>query len=148
MKALRILSASILVAVSLAGFARAESPEVAVLLQLERDFTQAWVKGDAKWIAEHEAADLIMTGPDGVLSNKADDLASLKAGTSKVESMSVDDMRVLVLGDTAVVVGRLTTKGKYLGKDMSGVSRFTDTFVKRDGRWQVVASQNTRIDKK
>lgn len=148
MKALRVLSATILVAVSLAGFARAESPEVAVLLQLERDFAQAWVKGDAKWIAEHEADEMIITGPDGVLSNKPEDLGSLKAGDSKVESMSVDDMRVLVLGDTAVVVGRLTSKGKYLGKDVSGVSRFTDTFVKRDGRWQVVASQNTRIPKK
>jgi hypothetical protein len=36
-------------------------------------------------------------------------------------------------------------KGTYKGQDLSGNCRFTDTWVKRNGKWQVVASQYTKV---
>ena len=63
----------------------------------------------------------------------------------KVESYSLDDMTVRVFGDTAVVAGRWAGKLTIDGKDASGAFRYTDTFVKRLGRWRAVASQNTRM---
>jgi len=46
------------------------------------------------------------------------------------------------------VTGRFTQKGTYKGKDISGTGRFTDTFVKRNGKWRCVATQGTMISQK
>ena len=145
MTTIRVLSAFALTMGCLLSAARADGPEEAALLNIERGFALAWTNADVAFIGEHEADEFVFTNSDGALSAKADDLASLKSGSTRLESQSVDDMRAIVFGDSAVVVGRLTSKGTYLGKDLSGVYRFTDTFVKRDGRWQVVASQANRV---
>lgn len=63
----------------------------------------------------------------------------------KVEFYSLDDMNVRVFGDAAVVAGRWAGKLTIDGRDASGAFRYTDTFVKRLGRWRVVASQETRM---
>ena len=63
----------------------------------------------------------------------------------KVESYSLDDMTVRVFGETGVVAGRWDGKLTIEGKDANGAFRYTDTFVKRLGRWRAVASQNTRM---
>src|SRR6266567_3758181 len=63
----------------------------------------------------------------------------------KVASYSLDDMTVRVFGDAAVVAGRWAGKLTIDGKDASGAFRYTDTFVKRLGRWRAVASQETRM---
>jgi ketosteroid isomerase-like protein len=119
--------------------------EQEALMQRERDNAQAWLKKDAKAVAAWDADDYIYTSFDGSVSDKAADLATLKAGTSNFTTVDVDDMKAMVFRDTGVVVGRYTMKGTYAGTDMSGVFRFTDTYVKRDGRWQCVASQITRV---
>ena len=55
-------------------------------------------------------------------------------------------MRVRLLGDnTAVVTGRTAAVGSYKGKPAAVSLRFTDAFVKRDGRWQAVASLGSLI---
>jgi len=63
-------------------------------------------------------------------------------------SFAWTDMKVHVYGDTAIVTGLNTTKGTFKGKDTSGAYRFTDVFVKRDGRWQVVATRASLVAKK
>lgn len=62
-----------------------------------------------------------------------------------VESYISDEITIRIFGDTAVVAGRWTGKMSIDGKDASGAFRYTDTFVRRVGRWRAVASQNTRI---
>ena len=116
------------------------------LQQLEKDWAQAFVKFDAASVERIEASDFVSTAPDGKVGDKAQDLKDLKTGNFKAESMDVDDMKVHVYGTTAVVTGRTTIKnGKYGGQDISGQYRFTDTWVKNNGKWQVVASQGTMI---
>jgi len=52
-------------------------------------------------------------------------------------------MNVRIYGETAVITGRSPIKVK--GQDVSGEYRFTHVWIKRSDRWQVVASQVTRI---
>lgn len=89
----------------------------------------------------------IFTDDEGHVINKTQ---YIEAATQaiKVDSYIVDDMTVRVFGDTAVVVGRWTGKMTMDGKEAGGVFRFTDTFVRRLGRWRVVASQDTRVSQK
>jgi FKBP-type peptidyl-prolyl isomerase-like protein/uncharacterized protein DUF4440 len=67
------------------------------------------------------------------------------ASSAKIESISLEDVTVRIFGDTGVVAGRLTPRLTILGKDASGSFQFTDTFIRRNGRWRAVASQNTRV---
>ena len=63
-----------------------------------------------------------------------------------MESCVDSDVKVRLYGDTAVVTGLGTRSGTRSGvafKDRK--VRWTDTFVKRDGRWQCVASQGTIV---
>jgi len=56
-------------------------------------------------------------------------------------------MKVRVFGDTAVVTGSDDEKSSYKSKDTSGHYLWSDVFVKREGRWQAVASQGTLMAK-
>jgi ketosteroid isomerase-like protein len=113
--------------------------------KLEQDWSQATIKSGAAAVDQYEADDILDTDPGGRLSDKAQDKKDLSSGDLKFESMELSDMTVHVYGNTAVVNGTNTLKGTYKGQDISGKYRFTDTWVKRNGKWQVVASQGTKI---
>ena len=123
----------------------APTKEQETLMQSERDWAQAWSKKDPKAL-DFETDEYTYTDYDGTVTSRADDAKLLKSPTFAL-TYSVDDMKARVLGDTGVVIGRQTQKGTNDGRDIGGVFRFTDTWVKRDGRWQCVASQITRIEK-
>lgn len=115
------------------------------VMQLERDWAKALVAGDTATIERITASDWVMTDPGGNRTARAESLAEMRSGALKFESMTPLDMEVRVYGDTAIVNGRSRDKLTYKGQDMSGEYRFTDVFVKRDGRWQAVSSAVTRV---
>ena len=59
--------------------------------------------------------------------------------------MELSEIKVHVYGNAAVAVGTNTLRGTYKGQDISGKYRFTDTWVNRNGKWQVVASEYTKV---
>jgi ketosteroid isomerase-like protein len=79
----------------------------------------------------------------GLIADKAAVLASIPNIT--IESFSVSEISARVFGDTAIMTLRLEAKGSYQGNDMSGDYRETIVWVKREGRWRMVASQSTRL---
>jgi ketosteroid isomerase-like protein len=115
------------------------------LMQTEQELVDAIMKGDAAPFERAIADNFTFTAPDGSMQNKTQFIADLKSGTLKMESTKNDDMKVQVYGDTAIVTYRSTDKGKYKDFDISGQYRWTDVFVKRNGRWQIVSTQGTRI---
>lgn len=111
------------------------------LMQLERDWCGASVKGDAADIGAILADDYTDVVLTGTVANKAQSLADVK--TDKATVCEIDMMQVRVYGDAAVVVGRVTEKSATF----NGQYRYTDTYIRRDGRWICVASQATEIKK-
>ncbi len=78
--------------------------------------------------------------------NKAEDIAEFKNDKSVPESNELSEINIRVDGNTAVVTGINHVKGRDDKNQPFDVRvRFTDTFIKRDGRWQVWATQGTRI---
>jgi ketosteroid isomerase-like protein len=118
------------------------------LIKLETEWGDAAVKRDFAFFDRIYAADIVITDSDGVVWTGAQDIASMKSGESVYTSSVVEDMKVHVYGDTAIVFGRATTKGKYKGKDFNRLAQWTDTWVKISGRWQCVATQGTTIAQK
>ena len=115
------------------------------LMRIEQELTDAMLKGDASAVERHYADAFTFTTPDGDVMGKAQVISNLKTGALKFESSKMDDVKVRVYGDTAVVTCRTTDKGTVGGVDVSGQYRWMDVFVRRGGRWQLVAAQGTRV---
>ena len=115
------------------------------LIQIEHEWGNALLQADVAAWSRYLGDDWVLTYSDGTLVTKPMALADLKEGALRIESFQLDDVKVRVYGDTAVVTGQITEKSKFRDKDTSGVRRFTDVFVKRDGRWQAVASHESNV---
>ena len=113
--------------------------------ELEQNWAQAVVKEGAASVDQYEADDIITTDPTGRVTGKAEDRTDLSSGDYKIQSEELSDLTVHVYGNIAVATATNTMKGTYKGQDLSGKYRFTDTWVKRNGKWQVVASQYTKV---
>ena len=91
------------------------------------------------------AADYTLVNESGVITTKAPRLAALKAGELKYESVKFDEVTVRMYGNTAVLIYRVTSKGMFKGQVIGGQFRATSTYVKLNGRWQLVAAQTSPI---
>jgi ketosteroid isomerase-like protein len=116
--------------------------------KIEEGWNEAWMKKDVKALDLLYATEYIHTDENGKLINKKQDIDDVASGSFKFLSPSVlSDIKVNLYGNMAVVNGINSMKATYNGKDISGKYRFTDVFVKRDGRWQCVSSQASVIPK-
>jgi hypothetical protein len=117
------------------------------LIQIERDIGKANIRRDKTYFEMIEAPEFVFTDSGGGMTTKAEDVASLDqpAGEYKLISYDVDDMKVNLYGNAAVVIGRSTTVSRGKDRDVTNRSRFTDVFVKKNGKWKIVAGHSSRI---
>jgi ketosteroid isomerase-like protein len=116
-----------------------------VLIELERDWDEAFHRQDARFIAPILAEEFIVTYGDGSRGDKARELELATVFDPAIESSTLDDFTVKVYGDTAVVWFTQHLVGKGQDQQVQLTFRYVDVFVFRDGRWQCVASQSTRV---
>jgi ketosteroid isomerase-like protein len=116
-----------------------------VLIQLERDWDAAFHRNDVRFIANVLADEFIATYPDGSRGDKAKELALAAQFNQQVDSSRVDEFTVKVYRDTAVVWFTQQMTGPSQGRQTTVTTRYVDVFVMRDGRWQCVASQSTKV---
>jgi uncharacterized protein (TIGR02246 family) len=114
------------------------------LLQLERDWSEAFVKKDVATLDRIMANEFQANWP-AFVGNKKQYLGLVKGGTAKAASSANSEMKAFVLGDMAIVHGLATEQSSVAGKDTSGQYRYTDVFVKRDGRWQCVTAYSIKV---
>jgi ketosteroid isomerase-like protein len=149
MKSTAIAVSVIVLVLTVSASAQPKSESVEQeLIKLENAWADAVVKKDLAFLEGIWADDYAWTASDGNVWSKAQTLASLKSGEDAVLSLRTDDVKVRVYGDAAVATGRSTFNETFKGKDVSGSERFTDTWVRRSGRWQCVAMHCSRIAQK
>ena len=141
--------AAILLTLALPVIAAAEekgaSADEAAILKMERDWATLVVKGDTAALAAIGTDDCMFMLPSGELMPLTQIIADMKAGNLTYTSMNVDDLKVHVYGNAAVVFGLETEKSKYKNEDTSGQYRFVDTWIKKDGKWRCLVSANTKM---
>jgi len=116
------------------------------LIQIEREIGRANLDCDYQYFAKVEADEFLFTDAAGGLTTKRGDLAGEESCRKSNGTYDVDETRVQLYGGTAVVTGRVTTTGTSKeGQKVIHHSRFTDVFVWRDARWQLVAGHYSRI---
>lgn len=116
------------------------------LNELQQRLIRAWVELDRETIDAILSDDWTVIDPAGRVLTKAQVIAEgFESGTRKIESGAIDEVKVRLFNDVAVVTGRTIAQGSYEGTSVSVNLRFTDVCVKRGNGWQVVASQATLI---
>ncbi len=111
-------------------------------------WADAQVKGDLEALDKLFAEELIVTSGNGTVRDKKGELADAKPDPDfKTYFFNTDDLRIKICDKAAVVTGHAKWRTSYKGKDSDNERRFTCVYVKRDGRWQMVAMQVTRIAK-
>jgi ketosteroid isomerase-like protein len=113
--------------------------------QLETDRAAAVVKGDVATLDKETSDDYTFINANGQMSDKSQTLNSIKTGETKLTADDLSDLNVRVYGDTAVVTGKAEVKGTVRGQPAPGPILFTRVYVKKYGRWQSVAFQQTKV---
>jgi hypothetical protein len=113
---------------------------------LERGWVAAYLQGSKELFDRVWADGFIFTSPFGQFTNKEQEIADIRSGDLAFESLSTGDITVKVYGNTAVMAGRLTVKGHYKDRDISGQYSYTNVLEKQQQeRWRIVASNAAHI---
>src|SRR6516225_11731743 len=78
---------------------------------------------------------------DDQIYSKADAIEDVKSGTH--ESLDLDNIKVRLFGDTAVVTMGQNEKSRHGNTDFTGHYLFTDVWAKKNGQWFAVASHGS-----
>lgn len=119
--------------------------EVAQVMAVEREWTDAHLCGDVETLARLMADDYLKIEADGSVSNKAVTLEKYTPETRFWEQANGDEYVVRLYGETAIVIGRWTAQGINNGTRFDYAARFLSVYVKRAGQWQMVAEQSTAM---
>src|SRR6516165_2799724 len=108
--------------------------------KLDNERIQAQIHADAAALDRIYADDFIGVGPSGTVRTKPQVIADFTSGDLRFQSITTDDVRVRVYGNTAVETGRSTMNGQDKGNAVPHDTRFTRVWVKQQGRWRLVAN--------
>jgi uncharacterized protein DUF4440 len=144
----RVLSAAIL-ALTL-GLQAQTAPDAAELTKLLKDFLAGASRNDAAMHDRFWADDLIYTSSAGKRMGKADimrDVSSSRPAKAGVAATAygAEDIRIQQYGNTAIVAFRLIGTTKGAGTTQTSNYLNTGTFLKRNGKWQAVSWQSTKM---
>ena len=151
------------VAGALAGAAAAGQPPAPAVSRAPesasaRDVRQLW-DAEHTWVRSLETADAALLGrlvdtefsfigPDGELEDREAYLAGYRQLAERhvqVQKIDLQEVKFRLLGDTAVVTGRVQAKVKMGETPIVEDVRFTRVYQRRGERWRMVAGQGTRL---
>ena len=117
------------------------------LLQMERDWNEALKTRNVAWVEQNLAGDMTdIVSSNGALVTKTETIKLFTTDKTVYESLELSDLRVRVEGNAGIVTGVNHIKARDEQGQLQELRfAFTDIYIKREGRWQVWASQHTRI---
>jgi len=122
-----------------------DAGDAETLTALERTWAHAVMTHDAAPLEGLLAEDFTQTTETGQVRGREETIAHVASSAAIFSSGGLEDIRVRLYGDAAVVTGRFRGEGRSGDEAFTVDVGWTDTFVRRDGRWWCVASQSTTI---
>ena len=113
------------------------------VLKLHREYEDGISRRDASVHERLFADDYTYTLGNGDFMDKARHIAFTKSGAVNVSSLRSEDLSVRVYGDAAVVTGRWVVEGARGGRPIDARARYLIVYIKRNGRWQIVAESRS-----
>ena len=114
--------------------------DLKTLEELNQNYIRSVRMSDVRWFDQRLAEDFLNSNADGSLIDRAGFLAQM-ARPCPVSDFHVEDVRIRLLGDHAIVHGRTTYQK---GDGQPGAGRYTDVWSRRRGRWLCVSAHVTR----
>ena len=125
------------------GPAQGTDATTEALVNLENRWVGALMKSDVAILDSIFTDTYVDTDEHSHRSDKQGVLSVLKSGELKIESIKLSDMHVYDYGDAAVVTGSASQVGNFKGQPLTVTIIFTDTFVRKNGKWRAVASHRS-----
>jgi len=117
-----------------------------VARQLEASYADAVKRQDIAALQALLSDDFLATSSRGELRNRAMELDDLKPNQGyTIDDLHLDDIRVRLFGNTAVVMGRQILEVRYNRQPLTSILRYTRVWVKRRDHWQILAQQLTAL---
>jgi len=117
------------------------------VIALEEELRQAEMAVDRTALDAFFADEVMVTAPIGVVVDKAAVMDEVeRASKVKVEEYNKDDVKVRIFGDTVVTSYRVSAKAVQDGVRIDQTFRMSNVWLKRNGRWQVVARHAARLE--
>ncbi len=114
-------------------------------IKLEDQWTTALVRRDTRTFDRLLAPGFVYTENASVMNR--DDVIKSVTGSDRVEWARNEGMRLHDFGDVQVITGVLHLRGKGKQGSFDRRYQFTDTWQRRNGRWQIIAAQDYLISK-
>ena len=115
------------------------------VLRLADIWATAELHGDTTFLEKTLSDDFIGIGPLGFMLTKQEWLARHRSGDLKYESFTLDEVKVRVYNDAAVLTGRQVQNAAYRGNPILGQFRTTLVFVQQQGQWRLASLQLSTI---
>jgi ketosteroid isomerase-like protein len=115
------------------------------VLEADGRRVQALLSNDLAALEDLLADDLTYVHSNGNLDTKDTYIGALRSGATRYLSMVMSGLSVRTDGNTAVVAGSFEARVQTRNGEVNPKPRVLIVYVKRDGRWQMLAWQSTSI---
>ena len=115
------------------------------VMHLADTWATAELRGDTTFLESTLADDFIGIGPLGFMLTKQEWLARHQSGDLKYESFNLDEVKVRMYNDAAILTGRQVQNAAYRGNSIKGQFRTTLVFVQHQGQWRLASLQLSTI---
>ena len=116
-----------------------------------RLYDEALRRADVATAERYWAAEYVFINPEGERVSRDARIANLRESRTSFDSLGhapdEEVIHVYMDGNMAIYTARLTIEGRYGGHAEHGEFRALDAWIRRDGRWQKLATQLTPINK-
>lgn len=141
-----VLSGGIIVQPALAALPHHANHELHKEIEaLEMQWCQAQLHNDVSLMDRLLADDYIGISSSGTIETKTEALALRRAGTLHITTLDLNDLKVRIYGDTAVVTSLADLQGTSGARDISGKYRYTRVYNRRYGQWKIISFEASRI---
>lgn len=107
---------------------------------VENRLLTAMISDDLPELNALLADDLLVTGPDGLLVGKAEDIEAHRNGEIRITSMKALGADYRFLQGVTIVFVLMEIAGSFQGQTFQGRYRYTRVWHDRNGNWQIVAA--------
>ena len=115
--------------------------------ELIQQWDEALVRRDTPFIDSILAEDFTYISASGQIQSKSQLLEFIKSTDLTIESTSSKIIRISIYGDTAVAIAEGAIKGRYKSNAFDDRYRYTDVWVKQNGKWKATLTQITGLPK-
>ena len=117
-----------------------DNSEAAKVRALENKLMDAYKQRQVEVFATLLDDDFVITFEDGSTYSKTGYLSYTASGSLRVELSEMSDVKIRLHGNTAIVTGAYHERGDFKGEPFDDHDRFTDVWMKEEGKWRLVAS--------